>query len=125
MSKVDESMSSDQAPSTEKIRMGPIDTYRKYGNVLISVSGKFPWRLTVHLLLVVATSAQVMILCEGMLGNSRAELRYFYFWFLQNETTMYNGGDDYTRYVYVFDVDQLNTTLRGHIDVLIHHYYNP
>ncbi len=69
-----------------------------------------------HILLVIGTSAQVMVLCENTFSRSRAETRYIYYWFMSNKSSLYSTGEDYVKYIQIFDVDQLNSTLRGHIN---------
>ena len=60
-----------------------------------------------HLLLVLATSAQVLIISDNTLAHTRAETRYFYYWFMENDTTLYTKLD-YHRYNHVFEIDKLN-----------------
>ncbi len=80
------------------------------------IIGRVPWKFLLHILLVILTSAQVTIITQSTLGYSRAETKCFYYWFLRNDVTQYNKKG-FTRFVDVFELGQLNATLRGHVKV--------
>ncbi len=70
------------------------------------------------MLLVIATSSQVMIHTQNTLAHARAETRYFYYWFMKNDSGLYNQKG-FTRFIDVFEISDLNDTVRSHIDVFV------
>ncbi len=58
-----------EIPLEDKIILGPIDKYIKYSKaVLVKVKyhlDRFPWKLTIHLLLIVFTTMQVLLTLQG------------------------------------------------------------
>lgn len=71
-----------------------------------------------HIILVIATSTQVFIHVQNTLGYMRGETHYFYYWFMKNDSGMYNSKG-FTRFIDVFEIDDLNKTVRSHIDVFL------
>ncbi len=57
-----------------------------------------------------------MILSQNTLGFARSESKYFYYWFMKNDSSLYNAKA-FTRYIDIFEIDKLNSTIRGHINV--------
>lgn len=71
-------------------------------------------------MIIIATTAQVIILNENALSRSRGEVRYFYNWLIEDTITEYGTGEDYHRFVRVFDIDQLNKTLQDGFEVFLY-----
>lgn len=71
----------------EYTELDPIEKYRTYGTFpVLSLSiGKFPWKLVLHFILAIVTSIQCLIMIRGTFGHTRAEMRYFYYWFVNSD----------------------------------------
>lgn len=91
-------------PLKDKIMMGPLDKYQKYSKQygVIFCADRFPWKFLVHILLVIATTTQVMMLnkSEGQLFRSHQIVFY---------TLFFDGGDPYldinmARYRHIFQL---------------------
>lgn len=70
-------------------------------------------------MLIIVSSAQVLIHTQNTLAYTRAESNYFYYWFLDPEGP-YNEKA-FPRFIDVFEIDELNSTVRSHIEVLLCH----
>lgn len=82
--------------------LGPIQKYRHYG--------KFPWKLMLHFLLAIITSVQCMIMIRSTFSHTRAEVRYFYFWFMDPNGTY--SDVKYDTYKYFFKMDELRDLVK-------------
>ncbi len=67
----------------KKLNLDPITKYRKYSTPSRDMVDIFPWRLLIHLLLVIATSAQIMILTNQTISHSRGDVTYLHHWFIE------------------------------------------
>lgn len=72
--------------------MGPLDKYQKYSKVLyLTFLDRFPWKFMIHILLVIVTTSQVLLLnyTEGQHFRTHQILFYRLF---------FDGGDPYLDY---------------------------
>lgn len=95
---------------------GPIEFYQVYGALWVTVD-RFPWRLLLHITMVVLGTVQVVSLVNSSLTQARSEFRYFYFWLLDIEAKEFQKGEDYSRFTRVFDIDSLKETLNTGLTV--------
>ena len=76
----------------ERIELNPIKKYREYG--------KFPWKLLFHFLLVLLTTIQCLIMIRSTFSHTRAESRYFYYWFVNENITFTDVDYSINRFIY-------------------------
>jgi hypothetical protein len=81
-------ISSERFPDSylKKLHQDPISKYQQHSKhqrdeCEIEI---FPWRLLIHILLVIATSAQIMILTHNGMSHSQGDVRYLYHWFTED-----------------------------------------
>jgi len=67
--------------------------------------------------MVILTTVQVTSFVSSSLTQARSDIRYFYYWFLDLDEEDLQTGEDYPRFLNVFDIDTLNETLREGFDV--------
>lgn len=95
-------------PLKDRIVLGPIDRYKKYGY--------FPWKFVVHILLTVLTSVQILFIVDGQIDNSYFVLNNFYnnFMTFGSETALTGGV------IKLFKIDQVQTF----VNTTVQNYYN-
>jgi len=71
-------------PLMDKITLGPIKKYKNYN--------RFPWKMMVHIVLVMVVTTQIVLVIQSSGGYSRSEEAFFFQTFL-NDQAEYNGVD--------------------------------
>ena len=87
----------------------PITKFTKFG--------KFPYKLISHVLLVIFTTMQVVILISQTNRYIRAEERFFYTMFISNED---KRDDDYKKETMLYTPKMI----RSHVLTSIENFYN-
>ena len=88
--------------------LNPIEKYR--------TQGKFPYKMVVHILLVIFTTAQVISTNTGISAFSRSQEMLFYnIFFNTNDKTDFN----FRRFMYFFDINSLKVFATQSIQVLL------
>ena len=97
-------MDSQEIPPEDKIALSPLDKYRIYG--------KFPLNMIVHILLVVFTTIQAMIILSNFTSYFRAQEKAF-----TNILISYDSKEnrDYARKIYLYDIPSLQDHLSSSI----------
>lgn len=98
----------------EKHQLGPIEKYRDYG-ILRATLGKFPWKLLFHILLVFLTTTQCLIMNRSTFSHTRAEIRYFYYWFVSDSIEF--TAVDFNINRFIFTLDDLREQVKKSRDV--------
>jgi hypothetical protein len=96
-------------PLIDKITLGPIEKYQKWN--------RYPWKMLIHLLLVVMTTLQVLITIQADTNYSRTQSRVIDRIFLTPE-----GEDDDLsdrRERYIFSIPEL----QGYVKQSVENYY--
>lgn len=93
-------------PLKDKLYLSPIDKYRLYG--------RFPVKMVLHFLLIIATASQVILIINGTTEYTRAQERILYDNFVTNiERTSLN----FDRKNYLFNIQELKDSVKTSIDV--------
>ena len=103
-------------PLKETLFLSPLEKYKLYG--------RFPWKMVMHIALVIATTTQVNIILKKAIltlsntsNYARAQERLLYSLFIDP------GADktdlDYKRFIYLFSIGDL----RDHLKTSIQNYY--
>ena len=91
-----------EMPINDKISLSPIDKYRIYG--------KFPWKMLIHIMLILATTMQAIVVINSTTDYCRGQERVFY-------NNMISDSDkedpDYPRVNYIYSISQLREHLRN------------
>lgn len=96
-------------PIKDSLYLSPIDKYKYYG--------KFPWKLIIHILLLICTSAQAVLILSATTQYTRAQERIFY----DNFVTDIEKTDlDFSRYTYLFTVEELQKSIQSSINVRVY-----
>lgn len=93
----------------EAIAMNPIEKYEKLG--------RFPYKMIVHILLVIFTTFQVVLIVGETNKISRSQERLFYNMFIDDSD---KRSLDYDRMTYLFSVDDV----REHVRTSIKNFYS-
>ena len=97
-----------EMPINDKISLSPIDKYRIYG--------KFPWKMLIHIMLILATTMQAIVVINSTTDYCRGQERVFY-------NNMISDSDkedpDYPRVNYIYSITQL----REHLSWSIENYF--
>lgn len=93
-------------PIKDTLYLSPIDKYKLYG--------RFPWKMILHFLLVIGTSAQAILIINGTTQYTRAQERIFYDNFVGeiDKTAL-----DYDRYAYIFNIQELRDSVKSSVTV--------
>lgn len=92
----------------EKEKLGPIEKYKKLGH--------FPWKLVAHILLVIFTICQCILILSYLTKFSRAQERGLYNIFIEgNDKTEV----DYERKIYLFSVEEMKQHIRKSLIVTL------
>jgi len=96
-------------PLKDSLFLSPIEKYKIYG--------RFPWKMVFHILLVIATTAQAILIISKTTEYTRAQERFIYNNFISNsEKTEF----DYPRMLYLYSISQL----KDHLNNSINNFYN-
>jgi hypothetical protein len=87
--------------------LSPMQLQEKYG--------KFPWDLLFHLLLIILTTSQIMLLISDRTEYTRQQEHLFYNLFLENSAK--NEVNDYSRLVYLYSIPELKEHLVTSLNV--------
>ena len=91
-------------PLKDSLFLSPIEKYKIYG--------RFPWKMVFHILLVIATTAQAILIVSKTTEYTRAQERFIYNNFISDsEKTLV----DYSRYLYIYSIPQLKEHLKASI----------
>lgn len=96
-------------PLKDSLFMSPIDKYKLYG--------RFPWKMIIHILLVIATTAQAILIIANTTKYTRSQERLFYNIFVSDSD---KTSIDYPRMTYLYSVYEL----REHVSSSIESFYN-
>ena len=101
-------------PLKDKISLGPIEKYTIYN--------RFPWKLTLHLILLVLTSIVITVNVQQNQGQQRSQIYVWYKKFLLNaKEEEVPTMDDFNRQKRLFKVDEvkafMNTSLDNYYDM--------
>jgi hypothetical protein len=101
-----EKINPNDMPLIEKITLGPIEKYQKWN--------RYPWKMIIHMFIIVMTSLQVLITLQADTNYSRNQGRLLHRIFLTPE-----GEDDDLsdrRERYLFTIDELKTFVRSSVN---------
>ncbi len=90
----------------KSLKMGPVERYQKLGI--------FPWKMIVHLLLVIFTISQCLLIINKITNYSRAQERGLYNIFIDDSDKL---DDDYPRNIYLFSIDEVKSHITNSINV--------
>lgn len=94
----------------DRLFMHPMEKYNKYG--------RFPWKMMVHLFLVIFTTAQTILIVNQSSMYSMSQLTLWNKLFLNHEVS----GDD-TSLVFTYNLFDLNKLI-GYVNKTVDSYYN-
>ena len=121
-----------------KVILGPIDKYKYYSkhSILFQYShlmivDRFPWKLLIHILLIILSSAQVLILVDRTGDYSRIQEVQWIHIFLNGSVSFMIGMIQFvqqdiqtegltSRYMYIYDLH----TLSDFVNQSVQSYYN-
>lgn len=93
-------------PIKDSIFLSPIDKYKLYG--------RFPWKMIIHIFLVIATSAQAILIIGSVTQYTRAQERIYYNNFVEDSA---KTDMDYPRFTYLYNISQLINSVKRSIKV--------
>ena len=97
----------DQIPIKDSLYLSPIAKYKYYG--------RFPWKLIIHILLVIGTAAQAILILSSTTQYSRSQERIFY----DNFLSEVNKNDlSFNRFAYLFTLEDLKKSVLSSLDVI-------
>lgn len=99
----------EEVPLKDDLFLSPIEKYKIYG--------RFPWKMIIHIFLVIVTTAQGIMTIAGTTQYTRAQERLFYNFFVADTD---RTDLDYSRKTYLYSVSQL----RDHIKFSLGNFYN-
>lgn len=102
------SINEDEMPINDKITLSPIDKYRIYG--------KFPWKMLIHIMLILATTMQAIVVINATTDYCRGQERVYYNIFISDSE---KEDPDYPRVNYIYSITQL----REHLSWSIENYF--
>jgi hypothetical protein len=88
------------------LKLGPIERYIKLGI--------FPWKMIVHILLVIFTIAQCILIINTTTDYSRAQERGLYNIFIDDGDKL---DDDYSRNIYLYTVEEIKNHISNSMNV--------
>ena len=88
-------------PIRDKITLDPISKYRIYG--------RFPWKLFVHILIVIGTTMQAIVVVSVNTDYMRAQEKVFYQKLVSESE---KAVKDYPRVTYLYNIQQLREHLQ-------------
>lgn len=99
-------MDKENIPIKDTLYLSPIDKYKIYG--------RFPWKMILHFLLVIGTSAQAILIINSTTQYTRAQERIFFDSFVDeiDKTDL-----DYSRYTYLFNIQELKDSVTKSVSV--------
>jgi hypothetical protein len=98
----------DEMPLKDTIFLSPIEKYKIYG--------RFPYKMIIHILLVLVTTSQGIMTIAETTQYTRAQERLFYNFFVaDSDRTIV----DYSRKTYLYSVDQI----RDHLRISVNNFY--
>jgi hypothetical protein len=100
---------SELIPLKDNLFLSPIEKYKIYG--------RFPWKMVFHILLVIATTAQAILIISKTTEYTRAQERFIYNNFISDSD---KTQVDYPRMLYLYSISQL----KSHLNNSISNYYN-
>jgi hypothetical protein len=103
------SISPEEVPLKDDLFLSPIEKYKIYG--------RFPWKMIIHIFLVIVTTAQGIMTIAGTTQYTRAQERLFYNFFVADSD---RTDLDYSRKTYLYSVSQL----RDHLKLSLGNFYN-
>ena len=96
----------------ESLKLSPIERYMRLGI--------FPWKMLVHVLLVVLTITQCLLIINKMTNYTRAQERALYNIFIDDGDKL---DEDYNRIIHLYSVEELKSHISRTINVIIHVKY--
>jgi hypothetical protein len=93
-------------PLIDKITYGPIKKYKVYN--------RFPWKMMLHIVLLMVVTAQIILIIDHSGGYSRSEEAFFFDRFL-NEDADYNEVD-FQKDRYFYSIEDLRDFVKESID---------
>jgi hypothetical protein len=90
----------------DEILMNPVEKYEKLG--------KFPLKMTIHILLAILTVTQVILTIQSMTSYSRSQVRFLYNLFLDNDD---KTGNSYNQVVYIYTIEELKEKIKTSYNV--------
>jgi hypothetical protein len=96
-------------PIKDSLYLSPIEKYKYYG--------RFPWKLIIHILLVLGTSAQAILILSSTTQYTRSQERIFYDSFVSEVD---RGELSFNRFTYLFTVEELKNSINKSIEVRLH-----
>lgn len=88
------------------LKLGPIERYIKLGI--------FPWKMVVHIVLVIFTIIQCVLIINKTTDYSRAQERGLYNVFIDDSDKL---DADYNRNIYLYSVEELKNHISNSINV--------
>lgn len=100
-----EKLNHQEIPIKDTLYLSPIDKYKLYG--------KFPWKMIIHFLLLIGTTAQAVLIINATTQYTRAQERVFFDSFVIpiDKTTL-----DYKRFTYLFSIEELRNSVKTSIN---------
>ena len=96
----------DQMPMLDRVILGPIKKYQKYNH--------FPWKLLIHVSLLIVCTAQVILVVGSQGAYSRTDQTLFFTLFLDEEAE--TEDPDFQKFKNIFDVGSLQEEVTGYLD---------
>eukprot|EP00347_Sterkiella_histriomuscorum_P001498 403371804 len=92
-------------PLRSKVMMGPIEKYKHYSNNYkflnnSQIIDRFPWKLLIHVLLLILTSAQIIIIVDNTGDYSRVQEIQFLYQFLDSDTSYKEEATNHYKYIF-------------------------
>lgn len=107
--------SREDMPLHDRLYMLPLDKYEKYG--------RYPWKMTLHILLVVGTTLQILLILMRINTYSNAQILQWNQLFLDKDVDADNTALIFS--YNIFSLDKLEDYLKWTVDVrLMQNYYN-
>ena len=82
----------ERVPLIDKITYGPIRKYKVYN--------RFPWKMVIHIALLIVVTAQIILVIDSSGSYSRSEQAFFYRMFLNDELGLEDVDFEKVRYFF-------------------------
>ncbi len=102
-------LQSNEMPLKDSLFLSPIEKYKIYG--------RFPWKMVIHILLVIATTVQAIMTISERTQYTRSQERILYNMFISDSD---KTDVDFARKTYLFSVSDL----RDHLNNSVNNYYS-
>lgn len=95
-----------EMPMIDRIILGPIKKYQKYNN--------FPWKMLIHIFLIIVATAQVVLVIGTSGGYSRSDQNVFYTLFMDEGMEL--EDPDVQRVMYLYNIEEFKNKVKESLD---------